>query len=77
MAAPLQISTELIFPLGELCIPKTSSQGNWLNKPSSSIPLAPPKPSSAGWNIKTAVPSNSRVSAKCFAAPSNIVVCPS
>ncbi len=45
--------------------------------PSSTISLPPPPPSSAGWNITTTVPSKLRVSARYFAAPSSIAVCPS
>ena len=41
------------------------------------VPRAPPKPSSAGWKMKTAVPSKLRLAARYFAAPSSIVVCPS
>ena len=45
--------------------------------PSCTISRPPPPPSSAGWKITTAVPSKLRVSARYWAAPSSIAVCPS
>jgi hypothetical protein len=45
--------------------------------PSFTISRPPPPPSSAGWKMTTAVPSKFRVSARYFAAPSSIAVCPS
>ena len=42
--------------------------------PSSIITRAPPSPSSAGWKMKCTVPAKSGDPARCFAAPSNIVV---
>ena len=39
--------------------------------------IAMPPPSSGGWKMQTTVPSKFRVSARYFAAPSSIAVCPS
>ncbi len=62
---------------GRLCMPKMASQGKRLNRPSSTIALAPPRPSSAGWKMKFTVPSKFFVAARYLAAPSSIVVWPS
>jgi hypothetical protein len=43
----------------------------------SHITPAPPPFSSAGWKISATLPAKFRVSARYFAAPSSIVVCPS
>ena len=62
---------------GRLCMPNTTSQGNFSNSPSAIIARAPPMPSSAGWKMKFTTPSKLRVSARYFAAPSSMVVWPS
>ena len=53
------------------------SQGKCSNKPASTIALAPPRPSSAGWKMKCTRPRKLRVCAKYLAAPSSMVVWPS
>jgi hypothetical protein len=45
--------------------------------PSLTISLPPPPPSSAGWKITATEPAKFRVSARYFAAPSSMAVCPS
>src|SRR5262245_44278069 len=62
---------------GRLCMPKSAWPGKRRNRPSSTIALAPPMPSSAGWKMKCTVPSKFRLRARCCAAPSSIAVCPS
>ncbi|MGZ2475105.1 hypothetical protein ACVI1N_003396 [Sinorhizobium medicae] len=45
--------------------------------PSFTISFPPPPPSSAGWKITATLPAKFRVSARYFAAPSSMAVCPS
>ena len=52
------------FRPGQLCMAYTASTSKRWNRPSSIIALAPAKPSSPGWKIRTAVPSKLRVSAR-------------
>ena len=55
---------------GALCSAKMASQGKRWNRPSSTMRLAPPAPSSAGWKIRFSVPLKRRVSARWRAAAS-------
>ena len=62
--APLLMPTVPGFIAGQLCMAYTDCTGKRSNSPSSIITRAPPMPSSAGWKISTAVPSNCRVAAR-------------
>ena len=62
---------------GQLCMPKTASQGNCSKRPSSIIFCAPAPPSSAGWKIKIMLPLNSRWLDRYCAAPRSMAVWPS
>ena len=74
----VQVHAELIQVLaGNAVVAKTPSQGNFWNRPSSTITRPPPRPSSAGWKMKWTVPLKLLLSARYRAAPSSIVVWPS
>ena len=68
------------FPAGMpgiLCIAKTASASKRVNSPSSIIAVAPSPCSSLGWKMKMARPLKSPCRARCAAAPSSMLLCPS
>ena len=77
MSAPDLIANSPTGKLGKLCKPYISFISQFFIRLSSTIALAPPPPSSAGWNTKTTLPLKLRVSQRYFATPKRIVVWPS
>ena len=76
-AAPLRKASVPTGCPGALCSANTASQGKRWNSPSSTMRLAPPPPSSAGWKIRFSVPLKRRVCARWRAAASSVAVWPS
>jgi|GEM_PF-3457551 len=64
IAAPLRNATVPTGTPGALCKAKIASHGKRVKKPSSTMRLPPPAPSSAGWKIRFSVPLKRRLCAR-------------